>query len=527
MTATKLCLLTLCAALASTPAIVPAAPAAAQTCEGDCNGDRSVAIGEIILGVRIAFGDASIGDCRAMDGDGNAAVGVNELVAAVNRALQGCGGPVPPTSTPTRTNTRVPTNTLVPPTGTPTRTNMPVPTNTPELPTSTPTHTNTPAPTTSDEAALAASARVATDPILRLFDLQASVGTATSVAGRARAATGGAAGVSGCQQLDCPLFGTQEVCCSDTQFSQFFDRCTFDDDLGRVSLTGLYVLNSDTVDVCTGAIPVGASFAASLNSFTHDVSFADGGFSRTFQELSETFEVAPGGCTVSEPDQFGFGSRGDGLRFIDGVLQQFQSDSSGDILVDIESDVDALKIAVDSTQEPNGCTIDAALRGSMTNADVRAGSQFTTTFTDFHVDQHPQAGVLFLGLNGTVDTDCLGNVTLSTIEPVRIAPGATCFTAGRLETRFGDGTASVTYTESAGLDFDFGADGSVDQHFDTCTDVPVDKCRTNVVGLCGACSALNQCQTGLGCFSCSRDCSGNTRRCSLPDTFVTCEDGVF
>jgi len=151
----------------------------------------------------------------------------------------------------------------------------------------------------------------------------------------------------------------------------------------------------------------------------------------------------------------------------------------------------------------------------------------TTDFTDFHVVQHPQAGALFLGLNGTVGTDCLGDVTLSTVEPVRIAPGDTCFTAGRLEAQLGDEMASVTYTESGGLDLDLGADDSVDQHFATCTGVPADKCSTSVVGLCGDCTAVNQCQGGLGCFTCSRNCSGNTRRCSPTDTFVTCEDGVF
>jgi hypothetical protein len=502
MTAIKLCVFALCAALVSTGAIAPAAPAAAQTCEGDCNADRSVAINELILGVRIALGDTPIGDCRAMDGDSNDAVTVNELVAAVSRALQGCGEP---TSTPTHTSTPLPTNIPVPPTGTPTR-------------------TNTPVPTTGDAAALAASARVATEPILRLFVLQASVGTAASIAGRARAAAGGSAGVSGCAQLDCSLFGTQEVCCSDTQFSQFFDNCTFDDLGGVVSLTGLYVLDSDVADVCAGAIPLGASFTASLNNFTHDVTFPDGSFSRTFQELSETFEVAPGGCTVSQPDPFGFGIRGDGRRMINGELQQFQSDGSGNILVDSESDVHALQIAAASTPELDGCTVAAALRDSMTNADFRVGTQFTTDFTDFHVVQHPQAGALFLGLNGTVGTDCLGNLTLSTVAPVRIASGDTCFTAGRLE--IADGTVSVTYAES-GLDLDFGADGSIDQHFAACADVPTDKCSTKLLGLCGACTALNQCQTGLGCFPCSRNCSGNTRRCSLPDTFFTCEDGVF
>jgi streptogramin lyase len=379
-----------------------------------------------------------------------------------------------------------------------------------------------------DEAALAASTRVATESILRLFDLQASVGTAASVAGRARAATGGAAGVSGCQQLDCSLFGTQEICCSDTQFSQFFDNCSFHDDLGRVvSLNGLFDLVSDTADVCTGAIPVGASFAASLQNFTQDVFFPDGSFSRTFQELNETFEVVPGGCTVSQPDQFGFGIRGDGRRFINGEVQHFQGDGLGNIPVDSASDVHALGIAVGSTQEPDGCAVAATLNGTLIGADFRVGTQFKTEFTDFHVGQLSQAGALVLGLNGTVGTDCLGAVTLSTVEPLRVASGDPCFTAGRLEAQLADGTVSVTYTARGGSDLDFGAGGSVDQHFVTCTDVPADQCSTTVVGLCGACTALNQCQGGLACVPCSADCSGDTRRCSLSDTFVTCEDGVF
>jgi hypothetical protein len=129
MTATKLCSFALCAALVSTHLIVPAAPAAAQTCNGDCNDDRSVAVDEIILGVRIALGDAPLGDCQAMDADGDGAVTVNDLLAAVTHALQGCGGQI-------------------------------------------------------GEAAQAASARVATEPIVRLFDFQARVGTPGGVAGR-------------------------------------------------------------------------------------------------------------------------------------------------------------------------------------------------------------------------------------------------------------------------------------------------------------------------------------------------------
>lgn len=54
---------------------------------GDCNANRTVAINELILGVRIALGSAALDDCPAFDRDGNGTVGIAELVAAVAAAL--------------------------------------------------------------------------------------------------------------------------------------------------------------------------------------------------------------------------------------------------------------------------------------------------------------------------------------------------------------------------------------------------------------------------------------------------------
>ncbi|HUL98352.1 MAG TPA: hypothetical protein VLU24_02740 [Mycobacterium sp.] len=374
-----------------------------------------------------------------------------------------------------------------------------------------------------DEAGLTASARVATEPIFRLFDFQARIGTPGGGAGRGS--------VSGCQQFDCvasgQVTGTERDCCSDGRFSQMFDHCTFDDGLGGVvSLTGSYVLETRDVGVCTGVIPVGASFMASLSGFTHDVLSSDGSFSRTFHELSETFEAAPGGCAAQQAEPLGFGIRGDGRRVIDGELQQFQSDASGHVLVDSESDVNALEVVVGSTGAADRCTVTAALTGSLTSADFLLGTQFKTDVTDLQVVQQPRVGALLLGLNGTVGSDCLGDVKLSTVKPLRVDPGDTCFTAGLLDAQLGNGTMSATYAET-GLDLAFGPDRSLEQHFATCADVPVDQCSTTTVGLCGVCTAEEQCQAGLSCFSCSRNCAGNASRCSPADTFVTCADGVF
>lgn len=62
----------------------------AATCVGDCAGDRTVAINELILGVGIALEAQPIDGCPAFDPDGNGAVAINELIGAVNNALRTC-----------------------------------------------------------------------------------------------------------------------------------------------------------------------------------------------------------------------------------------------------------------------------------------------------------------------------------------------------------------------------------------------------------------------------------------------------
>ena len=59
-------------------------------CAGDCGIDGEVTVDELIAGVGIALGSARVDRCPAADGDGDQAVTIAELVAAVNAALSGC-----------------------------------------------------------------------------------------------------------------------------------------------------------------------------------------------------------------------------------------------------------------------------------------------------------------------------------------------------------------------------------------------------------------------------------------------------
>src|SRR5215510_4619460 len=65
-------------------------PTRATACAGDCSGDRSVDIGELIVLVSIALGSAQLSSCAAGDANANGALEINELIAAVGAALEGC-----------------------------------------------------------------------------------------------------------------------------------------------------------------------------------------------------------------------------------------------------------------------------------------------------------------------------------------------------------------------------------------------------------------------------------------------------
>ncbi|HVM97812.1 MAG TPA: EF-hand domain-containing protein [Candidatus Acidoferrales bacterium] len=73
----------------ATPTIDPT-PTAYTPCAGDCNHDNVVSVDELVLGVRIDLGDAALDQCPAFDVNGDGEVTLDEILRAVNSALQDC-----------------------------------------------------------------------------------------------------------------------------------------------------------------------------------------------------------------------------------------------------------------------------------------------------------------------------------------------------------------------------------------------------------------------------------------------------
>lgn len=63
---------------------------AGAACPGDCDADGRVDIAELVRGVGIALGQSGTATCPAFDGDAGGTVTIDELVLAINAALDGC-----------------------------------------------------------------------------------------------------------------------------------------------------------------------------------------------------------------------------------------------------------------------------------------------------------------------------------------------------------------------------------------------------------------------------------------------------
>jgi hypothetical protein len=59
-------------------------------CVGDCGGDEIVTVDEILTGVNVALGSATLDRCPVLDANGDGEVTITELLVTVNNALNGC-----------------------------------------------------------------------------------------------------------------------------------------------------------------------------------------------------------------------------------------------------------------------------------------------------------------------------------------------------------------------------------------------------------------------------------------------------
>lgn len=70
--------------------LLMAVPGRGQTCPADCSGDNEVAVNELVTCVAIVLAGGPSTACPACDSNDDGTVAINDLIAGVNSALDGC-----------------------------------------------------------------------------------------------------------------------------------------------------------------------------------------------------------------------------------------------------------------------------------------------------------------------------------------------------------------------------------------------------------------------------------------------------
>jgi len=68
----------------------PGQPTPTRACDGDCTGDRAVAVDDLVAMVNIALGGTEVSTCPAGDANRDGSIAIDDLLVAVGHALNGC-----------------------------------------------------------------------------------------------------------------------------------------------------------------------------------------------------------------------------------------------------------------------------------------------------------------------------------------------------------------------------------------------------------------------------------------------------
>lgn len=425
-------------------ALIAAAPvhAGGFGCVGDCDGDGTVSIGELVRAVNIALGSAALDTCPAIDLNGNGSADINELVAAVNNALNSCpsGGETPttpPDETPTTPGGA--TATPTPTSNTPTST---VPTD--MSPTPTPTTSDvTPIPGAAG-AAVAGSTTAMVNAVGLLSNIIAAIitgvdlGSAAQVHGALSDGVGGAASA-------CPLGGDV------TQSGPFPVNV-------MITLTDCKVPTPD------GAVTFNGTIGLMFFNFTLsiDMVFEDMGGNQTQTATAQLAGmVAPtlsDTCFVSSAT----------LAISQGLLSVTQA-SGGTASIAFMSTT----ILIDNLVFNDACVPQSYRLTFNGPAALQAahGEPASVLFRELKVDVDATSEPASFQINGGMDSPCFGGTTtISTASPLTVARDEICPRAGEVLATVPSGNVRIFYRSTQAVEIDEGDNGSIELSAPNCLD---------------------------------------------------------
>ena len=407
-----------CIALAALVWSAPHRVVALPPCEGDCNEDGAVGIDELVRAVNVALDVQPLTVCAAADTDGDGVVRINDLVAAVVRALLGCQ--------------------LSP-----------------------------------DDAAQAA-ALYAPDIVDSVTVLDFGVVGAQGGSG--------AAVQSGLVSLPCPGGGSSvQRCVVEHGISQLTVentecRTAFADALVLIT-DGTTETTVDDAKFCdTRTVPAGVMVTEHSIEVRRRVVDRDGNnLAVLLETLKRSFVPSGIGCDGQDGTITVDGAKRFRCTASPLLPKGFPCPPEGRALTVEPSNLTIVRATQATTQ---GCMVGRTLVGEMTTIDAVSGERFDATYRQFFIRESVSDGnVSAVLLNGLVSMPCLGDLQYTTEKPLLISADVRCPSSGVLDVGTDDRQSRVRYGPGSALAIDYDGDGQADLQVDSCEDPTLARCE--------------------------------------------------
>jgi hypothetical protein len=134
--------------------------------------------------------------------------------------------------------------------------------------------------------------------------------------------------------------------------------------------------------------------------------------------------------------------------------------------VDARIDLTELELNQESTGVP--CARVLAADGAMDVDDRANGIRFSQTLSSVTIRFREEPPDTLVEINGDIANGCLGNLTLGTVEPLRLRNAVDCPTGGTLRVTAAGRTSEIRYGPQGELSIDYNGDGRVDSIETTC-----------------------------------------------------------
>jgi hypothetical protein len=272
-----------------------------------------------------------------------------------------------------------------------------------------------------------------------------------------------AGGGAGSVELDCDAGGSQSTDCEvgedgTTTLDLDFDDCRSNLGFGHERRRDGHIrlVALDPLLCVTARLGNGVPFSLEFDGFRSTIVDGDGErVAALTANLTEEVLLEAGGCLTSNGSRSATGS----LDVEIGNLVDFSLETT-DLHFDVESDGSPCKQTVLAS-------------GSMTVEDRVNRLRFSQVLDETEITLGMDGDDILVAIDGEVGNDCLGNVHLTTTEPVRLGG---CPAAGSYTIVLSDGAASTVDFDGGGVDFDFGDDGTVDKSVSSCRDASLAQC---------------------------------------------------